>query len=179
MYKIGICGAHGTGKTTIATLLAKELKLPFITNTMRSMWVESGVVDFEKLPSDVRSQFQKHAILKQINRENIEGLAGFITDRTVIDNLAYTKLSSNMDGVDLEIYKTLAIERIKNYSHFIYLPIMFEPEADSMRANLNSRQELAKIFEQSVLKYVAKENLLQVKSLSNVDRLAEIKDFLK
>jgi len=179
MYKIGICGAHGTGKTTIGTLLSKELKLPFITNTMRSMWVESGVVDFEKLPADVRAEFQKHAILRQIDRENSEGASGFITDRTVIDNLAYTKLSSNMDGVDLKLYTTLAIERVKNYSHFIYIPIMFEPEKDEMRANLDTRLELAKIFEKSVLKYIAKHRLLQLKSLSNTDRLKEIIDFLK
>jgi len=179
MYKIGICGAHGTGKTTLGNLLSQELNLVFITNTMRSMWTESGVSDFEKLPTDIRSQFQKHAIIRQINRENIEGKSGFITDRTVVDNLSYTKLSSSMDTVDLALYTSLVLERLNNYTHFIYLPIMFEAPSEFLRADISSRENLAKIIEEIILNYVSKEKLLIIKSLDNEDRMVEILKFLK
>ena len=38
MYKIGICGAHGTGKSTLLEALNQELQLPVIKRTMRTLW---------------------------------------------------------------------------------------------------------------------------------------------
>lgn len=178
MYKIGIIGAHGTGKTTLGNLLATELNLFFITNTMRSMWIEYGVSEFEKLPVDVRATFQKYAILRQISFENNQLKSGFITDRTVLDNLAYTHLSSSMTNVDLDLYITLATERLNNYSHFIYLPVMFEPPHDSLRADIKTRAKLAEIMEKEMLKYIPNNKLLVVKSLANNDRVSEVKQFL-
>ena len=96
MYKIGLCGSHGTGKSTLAKLIADEFKVPYISRTMRDMWEQFGIADFEKLPGDVRKTFQYYAVLNQIEREETEGKEGFITDRTVVDNLGYTVLSSEL-----------------------------------------------------------------------------------
>jgi hypothetical protein len=58
MYKIGICGAHGTGKSTLLEALNQELKLPVIKRTMRTLWENFGIDNFEKIPSDIRTSFQ-------------------------------------------------------------------------------------------------------------------------
>jgi adenylate kinase family enzyme len=144
MLKIGICGAHGTGKTTLAREIAEIYNLPIISQLMRNFWQEYGVMDFEKLPKDVRTTFQKESLLRQIDAE--DSTDDFVTDRTVLDQIAYTTMSSNMTGVDLAIYEQLCRERLERYTHLIYLPIEFDVEAEFLRADINSRDELAVIM---------------------------------
>ncbi len=149
-FKIGICGAHGTGKTTLAKAIYESFGVPIITNLMRNFWQEHGVVDFEKLPKDVRAIFQKESLLRQIRAEdqskNYLSKNSFITDRTVLDQLGYAKFSSNMQGVEFEIYEQLCKERLQNYSHLFYLPIEFEAEDEFLRAAVGTRDALDKIM---------------------------------
>ena len=145
ILKIGVCGAHGTGKTTLANSICKSFGIPIITNLMRSFWQEHGVIDFEKLPKDVRTIFQKESLLRQIKAEDDSEL-GFITDRTALDQLGYTKLSSNMQGVEFKLYEQLCKERLQNYSHLIYLPIEFDVQSELLRANIETRDILDKIM---------------------------------
>jgi adenylate kinase family enzyme len=153
VLKIGICGAHGTGKTTLAKEVHSIFGTPIITNLMRNFWQENGVSDFEKLPKDIRTIFQKESLLKQIESE--EGyVEGFITDRTVLDQIAYTKMSSNMIGVEFEIYEQLCKERLKSYTHLIYLPIEFDSEQEFLRADISTRGECANIMKGYLDKWI-------------------------
>jgi deoxyadenosine/deoxycytidine kinase len=145
ILKIGICGAHGTGKTTLAKAVHQLFGTPIITNLMRSFWQQNGVADFEKLPKDIRTIFQKESLLKQIEAEE-SYITGFITDRTVLDQIAYTKMSSNMIGVEFEIYEQLCKERLKSYTHLIYLPIEFESEQEALRADIKTRGQCADLM---------------------------------
>jgi predicted ATPase len=138
MAKIGLCGAHGSGKTTLLNILTEKHKLNPLQRTMRDMWENFGVSDFEKLPADVRNIFQKYALLNQINRELSEGGENFITDRTVIDNLGYTLLSSDMTGIDLKMYQTLVLSHFQSYTHFIYIPVEFVAEQEALRADVTT-----------------------------------------
>jgi adenylate kinase family enzyme len=153
VYKIGICGAHGTGKTTLAKAVHELFGTPIITNLMRSFWAANGVADFEKLPKDIRTIFQKESLLKQIESEE-SYTTGFITDRTVLDQIAYTKLSSNMIGVEFEIYEQLCKERLKTYTHLLYLPIEFESEQEFLRADISTRVECADIMKSYLDKWM-------------------------
>jgi len=146
MLKIGLCGAHGTGKTTLLQELKKYLEVPELSRTMRDMWGQFGIADFEKLPADVRSTFQRYAILRQIEREDA-ATEGFITDRTVIDNLGYTKLSTDMTESELGLYEALVKERVSHYTHFVYLPIEFDAENEFLRADVSTRHQFAEIAE--------------------------------
>jgi deoxyadenosine/deoxycytidine kinase len=179
MFKIGICGAHGTGKTTLAKLLTERINLPFLTDTTRQMWRDFGVEDFEKLPPTVRTYFQKEVILRQTNREDIEGENGFITDRTVMDNWCYTKLSANFDPIDLRVYEALVKARLKTYSHFIYIPVSleFRVEQEKLRANLETQNTFASIIEES-LEWVEPNKLLVLKSVDLEERVKEVVSFL-
>ena len=153
ILKIGICGAHGTGKTTLAKAVHELYGTPIITNLMRSFWQENGVADFEKLPKDIRTIFQKESLLKQIEAEETY-TTGFITDRTVLDQIAYTKMSSNMIGVEFEMYEQLCKERLKSYTHLIYLPIEFESEQETLRADIKTRSECADIMKSYLDKWM-------------------------
>jgi adenylate kinase family enzyme len=155
MYKIGICGSHGTGKTTLAGMIAAEKKLNLLTGLMRSFWTEFGVSDFEKLPKDVRTTFQKESLMRQITAE--DRLENFVTDRTVLDQLAYTKMSSNMSdsSIDFLLYEQLCGERLNQYTHIFYLPVEFEVEPEFLRADISTRHDLAVIMKEYLDKWYA------------------------
>lgn len=176
ILKIGICGAHGTGKTTLAKEVHNLFGTPIITNLMRSFWAQNGVADFEKLPKDIRTIFQKESLLKQIESEE-SYITGFITDRTVLDQIAYTKMSSNMIGVEFEIYEQLCKERLKSYTHLIYLPIEFESEQEILRADIKTRKECAEIMKTYLDKWMPG----QYTTISGdfEDRVKQVKDLLK
>lgn len=177
MYKIALCGAHGTGKTTLVKILAPKLNLLLLDKTLRTTWEHFGVSDFEKMPSDVRTTFQNHLLIKQIEREDNEGGAGFITDRSVLDFLGYTILSSDMSGSEFKLFEQLVKERLKNYTHFVYLPVEFEAENEVLRANVETRQEFAQIVEEYLEKWFEPGQYLKATG-SVEDRLKQIQNYI-
>jgi deoxyadenosine/deoxycytidine kinase len=176
--KIALCGAHGTGKTTILNLMLSEYPdLTNISGVMRNFWKAHGIDDFEKLPADIRTSFQKHALLGQIKMEDQAGQS-FITDRSVMDYLGYCVLSSDMSKVDLELYEYLVAERLKHYTKFIYFPVEFEATQEALRADIKTRNKLATILEELIDRHITKDKVLRVSG--SVDkRMSQIKDFVR
>jgi len=172
-----MCGAHGTGKTTLLKSLIGQLEVTELSRTMRDMWEGFGISDFEKLPQDVRLTFQRYAILRQIQRED-DSKSSFITDRTVMDNLGYTKLSTNMTESELGMYEALVKERIQKYTHFIYVPIEFEAENEFLRADVSTRKRFASIVESYLSKWFKPTNYLVVQG-SLEERGAQVLNFVK
>jgi len=177
MLTIGMCGAHGTGKTTLLTELTRHLDVPELSRTMRDLWEKFGISDFEKLPPDVRATFQRYAILRQIERED-GAKNGFITDRTVMDNLGYTKLSTDMTESELGMYESLVRERMQRYSHFIYLPIEFAAEDEYLRADVSTRQQFATIVE-TYLKHWFEPGQYLIARGSLEERVRQVLDFVQ
>jgi deoxyadenosine/deoxycytidine kinase len=178
MYRIGICGAHGTGKTTLGNILKEELKISFLNRTMRTMWEKYGIEDFEKLPGDIRTTFQKYAILKQIEIEEQASATGFITDRTVLDNLGYTILSSDMAEIDKKIYTALVKEHLKTYTHFIYLPVLFDVEAEKLRANIETRRIWDELIQQKMQELLPPQKYLIVDVVDIEKRVEIVLDYI-
>ena len=179
-FKIGLFGSHGTGKSTLAKEVSNYFKIPLIDKTMRDMWQKYGISDFEKLPRQARKVFQYKAILNQIQKEDVQK-DGFVTDRTVIDNLAYTIDSSEISDLELSFYKALVKERLKTYSHLIYVPIEFTFEKEKLRASEKSQKSIALIMEKLTLEFfyteTSKSKLLKVEgSLEN--RFRQVKEFI-
>jgi deoxyadenosine/deoxycytidine kinase len=162
MLKIGFCGAHGTGKTTLARITAEKFNLRMLERTMRDMWEKFGISDFEKLPGDVRKTFQYYAVLTQIEREEQADIGGFVTDRTVLDNLGYTVLSAEVTETEKKIYEALVKERLKNYTHLIYVPVEFKAEYEFLRADPGSQKSLEEILEGYLQQFFPKNNYLRV-----------------
>jgi predicted ATPase len=176
-FKIAICGAHGTGKTTLLNLLATELNLPTLARSMRSFWQEQGIYDFEKLPAEVRTYFQHRSLLNQIQREDGEGEDGFITDRSVLDYLGYSLLSADMGGVALETHKALIRERLKIYTHFIYTPVEFPASDEPLRANVATRERFASLVEPYVKAWRPENHLVVTGSVE--ERMQLIRQYLQ
>ncbi len=144
---IALCGAHGTGKTTLLKLLEQQYKLTPLTRTVRTFWEDSGVVDFEKLPMEVRNIFQKHLLLNQITQEDEAWKNGFITERSVLDYIGYTVVSSDMQGVEKRMFEFLVRERLRRYDVFVYLPVEFPAKAEYLRAHPGLQKKVATVLE--------------------------------
>ncbi len=86
--RIYVCGAHSTGKTTLARHLARELGLPLINEVARQVIAEMEL-SFETLRVDVTraGEYQREVFKRQMEVEE-RYPDGFVSDRT-FDNLAY------------------------------------------------------------------------------------------
>lgn len=86
--RIYVCGAHSTGKTTLARHIARELGLPLINEVARQVIAEMEL-SFETLRVDVTraGEYQREVFKRQMEVEE-RYPDGFVSDRT-FDNLAY------------------------------------------------------------------------------------------
>jgi len=86
--RIYVCGAHSTGKTTLARHIARKLGLPMINEVARQVIAELEL-SFEKLRVDLdqAGDYQRQVFRRQLEVEE-RYPEGFVSDRS-FDNLAY------------------------------------------------------------------------------------------
>lgn len=87
--RIGLCGAQGTGKTTLAVTAAKSLMIPFVQTNVADIIRRNGVSSCRKdMPIKERLALQEVILDGIIEALPPEG--NFITDRTPLDVMMYT-----------------------------------------------------------------------------------------
>jgi hypothetical protein len=86
---IGFCGAHRTGKTTLARAVARHLDLPFCETSAGATFARLGRDPKAEYPFAERLDIQR-AILDDMAAAYRATPEGFIADRTPIDMWAYT-----------------------------------------------------------------------------------------
>jgi len=79
-YRIGVCGTHSVGKTTLVEALNKVLDYPLITE------IAAKFPRAERQHLKTQLDIMSAQIAAEIEAQH------FLSDRTVIDNLAYTTL---------------------------------------------------------------------------------------
>ncbi|ELS34776.1 MULTISPECIES: AAA family ATPase [Pseudanabaena] len=93
MYKLngnlGLCGAHRTGKTTLAIALADRLHIPFVRTTTSQVFARLGLDPAEPMDFNTRLFVQNH-VLDAAEQVWQDAATPFISDRTPIDMIAYT-----------------------------------------------------------------------------------------
>ena len=135
--RIGICGAQGTGKSTLAKVLAKELQLPLITEQARLVAKRMGVVSESELrqrPKKEQIEFQINCLVQQIHAE-CSHPGGFVSDRTTIDNAVYWVSSVHNDAsyVDRVRYLQEAQLNARDYDLVVYCRPFGSVEDDGFR----------------------------------------------
>ncbi len=133
--KIGITGAQGTGKTTLASILAEVLGIPLITEQVRKVAKDMGIESLKKVRADIETGgvFQEACLKYQLSVE--QGLSDFISDRTTIDNAVYwLKHHAHHwpSQVSIAYYRD-AFRNIRNYNLILYVPPELEPIDDGFR----------------------------------------------
>jgi len=93
--RIYVCGAHSTGKTTLARHLSRELGLPLINEIARQVMAELEL-SFETLRVDLGqvAAYQTEVFRRQMEVEE-RYPDGFVSDRTFC-NLAYAARHSRV-----------------------------------------------------------------------------------
>lgn len=139
--RIAFCGASGTGKTTTAKQLSKNLGLPVNPIGSRSVSSEMGYDS----PYDVdafgrRAEFQKKLFEMKKKWENEN--SSFITDRTHFDNLTYSLMHDCVGTVTPNFIHEITVAT-RNYTHIIFFPTQsfLDPGQDPQRIqDLNYHQ---------------------------------------
>lgn len=118
--RIAFCGASGTGKTVLATWIQEVYGLPMNPIGSRSVAKEMGFSSaYESDAAGKRAEFQAKLVRQKTDWEaNHES---FVTDRTTLDNLAYSMLH-NAQTIDEESFR-LSCEGVARYQCIVYCPV--------------------------------------------------------
>ena len=121
MYRIGILGSAGTGKSGLGIQLAEELNIPFLParditrDILKDTMFEYGQgLQVEKYLA--REDYQTEILVQTKSRETLYD--DFITDRTSIEIAAYSIAELNSENIDDIIQQCK--EYAKNYTHLIF-----------------------------------------------------------
>jgi len=151
--KIGLCGTMSVGKTTLVNAL-KELPefKNYMFRTERSKYLmEQGI------PLNTDSTFKGQLVFLaerslELLQENI------ITDRTVIDVMAFARASNSMDHVEKYDFEQVATLLIKDYDYIFYV----SPEGVDMEDNgvRETDLEYRKLIDSTITNFIKSKQLL-------------------
>lgn len=127
--KIAFCGTQSSGKST----LVKYLSLIPAFNTFEIFTEKSKEIRDIGIPLNMDStligqiHFMSHRALELLEPY-------FLSDRSIIDVMGYTKASSTMNYYEKEDFCKLASNLIKEYDHIFYVsPVGVEIEDNKVR----------------------------------------------
>lgn len=86
---LGLCGAHRTGKTTLANAIATRLDMPFVRTTTSQVFEKLGLDPAAPMDFKTRLFVQNH-VLAAAEQVWQSSPTPFVSDRTPIDMIAYT-----------------------------------------------------------------------------------------
>ena len=126
MKRIGLCGAQGTGKSTLSRILAEKLKLPLIEEQARIAAKLFGITrpsrDIKKRP-ELALAYEIQCLTLQLQSEE-QHKRGFVSDRTIIDIAVYWNkwLAHKSPAVLNRFIYELCERRAKTYDLVVYIP---------------------------------------------------------
>lgn len=134
--RIYVCGAHSTGKTTLARHISRELGLPLINEVARQVIAEFEI-SFETLRVDLSraGDYQREVFRRQIEVEQ-RYPEGFVSDRS-FDNLAYAARHSNVIHELIDDQTLRYFERVRESLVFFVRPHRECMQYDGMREQVD------------------------------------------
>ena len=173
--KIGFCGTMSVGKTTLVNAL-KELDIfeGYITRTERSKYLMSLGI-----PLNTDSTLKGQTVFlseraAELMQENI------ITDRTILDVMAFAHCSNSMNYVEKENFIQLASCLIHEYDYIFYVsPEGVEIEDNGIReTDAKYRQLIDNSIRFFITRYGNRiKNLIQIKGTTE-ERIKVIQETL-
>ncbi len=173
--KIGLCGTMSVGKTTLVNAL---MSLPEFEGynfaTERSKYLRDLGIPLNT-DSTLKGQFVFLAErCAELMNENI------ITDRTIIDVMAFTKAAKSIEYYDAEAFCDAACKLVGEYDYVFYVsPEGVEMEDNGVRETDLSYRELID-FTIKILLYRSHHKIKNLYTLSGTteERIAQMKEAL-
>jgi predicted ATPase len=133
--RIAFTGSSGTGKSTLARFVADHYGIPLNPIGSRSVALEMGFSS----PYDVdkagkRAEFQRRLQSEKVAWETKHDM--FVTDRSTLDELAYTSLHDVQTAVSPDYYRT-ALEHMNRYTLVVRCPVATFCSLDNDPKRLN------------------------------------------
>ena len=173
--KIGFCGTMSVGKTTLVNALKEdEAFKDYKFATERSKYLSSLGI-----PLNTDSTYKGQIIFSaeraaELLQENM------ITDRTVIDVIAFSRLSKQMDEEEKLIIEDMLSELIQNYDIIFHIDDLNIPIEDNgiRETNKKYREEIAKEIDNIIKNYKLKFKRIIKISGTTEKRINQVKDAL-
>ena len=170
--KIGFCGTMSVGKTTLVNALAElpEFK-DYKSTTERSKYLmELGI------PLNTDSTVKGQAVFlaeraSELMNDNI------ITDRTIIDVMAFAKCSKSMNYIEANDFCHFASNMLSEYDYVFYVsPEGVDIENNGVReTDADYRKQIDETIQLLIIKYRNKiKNLVEIKG-STKERIKSVK----
>ena len=173
--KIGLCGTMSVGKTTLVNALQElpEFK-GYMFRTERSKELMA-----QGIPLNTDSTLKGQCVfLAERAGELMHD--SIITDRTIIDVMAFANCSTSMDIYDKEDFETLASRLVREYDYIFYVsPEGVEIEDNGVReTNADYRNKIDIEIQMLINKYGHRiKNLVKIKGSTN-DRIENMREVL-
>ena len=176
MKKYALCGAHGTGKTTILKDLENDLMLEydispvFNTSNARKLF-EMGVKINDKGDDFVQYVVQASHVSRFAEKN-------WFADRCVIDGFAYMEAAWRKKLISSrcwDVVYTLMEAFIPLYTQIFYIPIEFKMEDDGIR---KVDEEYQKEIDNYITHVARNHNNITIINGSREERRAKIIKFL-
>ncbi|NJK35477.1 MAG: AAA family ATPase [Oscillatoriales cyanobacterium SM2_2_1] len=140
---IGFCGAHRTGKTTLAAEVSTYLGVPFVRTSTSLVFRRAGLDPADPLTIAQRLDIQQQVLTTAIAQWQPMGSSLFVSDRTPVDMGAY--LLADIQGqTEVEAdavtqYVTTVVAATNDYfRHLFLIPPAIPLVLEAGKAALNS-----------------------------------------
>lgn len=172
--KIGLCGTMSVGKTTLVNALKEtEQFKDYMFRTERSKYLmEQGI------PLNTDSTLKGQTVfLAERCAELIQ--PDIITDRTVLDVIAFTMNAKSIPYQDKEIFENYAKEFIREYDYIFYIsPIGLPIEDNGVRETDEHYRDIIDFSINSLIRKYSylMDNVMEIKG-STDERIKQILEF--
>lgn len=173
--KIGFCGTMSVGKTTLVNALKElpEFKHYYFATERSKYLRDLGI------PLNTDSTLKGQTVFlaercSELLHENV------ITDRTVLDVMAFTMCAESIDLLDKDKFEKYASSFIKEYDYIFYVsPVGVPIEDNSVRTtNVEYRKQI-----DNMIKYLCSTNLNKINNFAIIsgtveNRIDQVKSYL-